>query len=92
MQTIAHTANMGRQFFVGGNFKMYPTLPGSHFGNRAISNGRANTVVLDRNGSMKTITEIIHRLNDAKLDEKTGKSSSLLPLPLPVVPTPTRPI
>ncbi|MCJ1359513.1 MAG: triosephosphate isomerase [Icmadophila ericetorum] len=36
---------MGRQFFVGGNFKM--------------------------NGTIKSITDIIHNLNNAKLDEKT---------------------
>ncbi|KAI9879065.1 MAG: triosephosphate isomerase [Pleopsidium flavum] len=46
---------MARQFFVGGNFKMYPSPSPVPF----------------RNGSVKTITDIVHRLNDAKLDEKT---------------------
>lgn len=36
---------MGRQFFVGGNFKM--------------------------NGTIKSITDIVHNLNDAKLDPRT---------------------
>ncbi|KAI4147989.1 MAG: hypothetical protein L6R39_002934 [Caloplaca ligustica] len=39
---------MGRQFFVGGNYKM--------------------------NGTIKSIQDIIHHLNDAPLDPKTGTS------------------
>lgn len=38
-------------------------------------------MVFDRNGSVKTITEIVQRLNEAKLDENTG-IHSLLPVAL----------
>ena len=42
---------MGRQFFVGGNFKM--------------------------NGSVEGIKGIVKHLNDAKVDEKVGTTTSL---------------
>jgi triosephosphate isomerase len=57
---------MGRQFFVGGNFKMYVTT-------RAVSTCKhAGKLTILRNGTVKAITDIVENLNKAKLDESVG--------------------
>lgn len=46
-------------------------------------NNRSLTTIFDRNGSVKQIKDIVHHLNDAKVDSNTGpsKSSTILALP-----------
>lgn len=59
---------MGRQFFVGGNFKMCVSyIPFN------LSQTFQLLTVLIRNGTKKTIADIIQQLNDASLDPNTGR-------------------
>ena len=81
---LSITATMGRQFFVGGNFKMSAAQGPTNFIRR-----RALTLPLIRNGTIKSITDIVHHLNDAKLDPKTGRIPAFSPMPsvaLPLAP------
>ncbi|KAL9607843.1 MAG: hypothetical protein Q9204_009285, partial [Flavoplaca sp. TL-2023a] len=64
-------AKMPRQFFVGGNFKMYMSQihPQRPLTNRALMANSPNGWL--RNGTIKSTQDIIKNLNDAKLDPKT---------------------
>ena len=61
---------MPRQFFVGGNFKMWELL--FTFSPPTKQKGFQLTFALIRNGSVDSIKKIVGNLNDAKLDPNTG--------------------
>ena len=61
---------MGRQFFVGGNFKMFVFLV---LCSNSWQCSDLATYVLVRNGTIKSIIDIINNLNNASLDPKTGE-------------------